>query len=84
MAHLTRPEDITEPALAPTLGMERQSLLRFGLRMRKARAAGLLSMRSLSELLDIRQDVISRIEAGVWMPTEDEVEAIEAWLATLE
>lgn len=81
MAHLTRPEVPALDDLAPhTLGMERRGLMLFGLELRYQRANEEMSMRTLGELLGIRQDIISRIEAGKWMPTEEEEAVIREWI----
>jgi len=81
MAHLTRPEVPALDDIAPhTLGMERRGLMLFGLELRYQRAYEEMSMRTLAELLGIRQDIISRIESGRWMPTEEEEATIREWI----
>ena len=81
MAQLTRSVEVDIDQLAPkTLDMERRGLALFGLEVRHQRACEELSMRSLGELLGIRQDIISRIEAGRWMPTEEEEVTLQEWI----
>lgn len=81
MAHLTSNVKVDIDQLAPkTLDMERRGLKLFGLEVRYQRSAEEMSMRALAEHLGIRQDVISRIESGRWMPSEEEEAVLQEWI----
>lgn len=83
MARLTKPDQPDLIDLAPpSLDMERRGLILFGLELRFQRAYDELSMRDLADELGIRQDVISRIESGRWMPSPEEEVIIREWIAT--
>ena len=61
--------------------MERRGLTLFGLEVRQHRVDEEISMRELADQLSIRQDVISRIESGLWCPRHETELVLRDWMA---
>ena len=82
MAKLTTSVDVDLDSLAGrSLDMERRGLTLFGLEVRQHRVDEEISMRELAEEVLIRQDIISRIESGLWCPSLETELVLREWMA---
>lgn len=63
-----------------SLDPARRQLEGFGLHLRRTRHAAELSTRALGMELDIDHSVITRIERGVWMPTQEQEQILREWM----
>ena len=64
----------------PPLVRQRYELEQYGHVLKVHRDYAELSMRALADEVGIRQDVISRIEHGQWMPSREEEHTLAVWM----
>lgn len=62
------------------LSSARRLLNGFGATLRLTRKAQGMSTRALADEIDIRVDVINRIEKSVWMPSEEDERKLREWM----
>lgn len=58
----------------------RRLLLGYGMTLKETRDQENVSLRDLAEIVDVRPEVISRVEQGKWMPSPHEYEALSNWM----
>lgn len=63
-----------------SLMSSRRILEAFGLHLRRVRNAAEVSTRALAVEVGIDHSIITRIEKGVWMPTDEQEQILRDWM----
>lgn len=72
--------DIDAMQWIATLVMARCGIEAFGRQLRMEREGADVSLRQLAEMIDVRADILTRIEKGTWVPSAEDARKIIYWM----
>lgn len=72
--------DIDQMQWIATLTMARCGIEAFGRHLRMEREGADVSLRQLAEMIDVRADILTRVEKGTWVPSVEDARKIINWM----